>query len=535
MTKPKVIPSKKRSAASESHSEPEAPGFVIVFETPHNFLPRRAVMRKAKRAPKPAVRPQRDSRPHREDRDGQVTKRRQRNSEQEPEEDVQPEVPLKKRPRKRETKEHQDLPQTLTESSVHEAPVSKAHPPPEPQSRVSASGSSEDIPLSSCLPSSSGGGHGVATATAGRGRKAATGWPRGYPHVPGSCSFSPSCELMCDDLIAHSLARGLVPLTKALLAACGYDDEEGFQPPCGHVSPSPSPDIDRSPLIVEPAPLIAEPTTPLIVAPRPWYPYNMVPHWLVDSSPADSVAPLLEALTPRTVSQIFDEADPHEVDRFVQLCFHIHCESLRPGPFPSAFEGIGGPSYGSVFEDSSSTRYFSDGVQDSRPVLPVSSLSAAHWSLEDLPGLDWPAPPALPPASTWTLPRIFYFCPSTAREMTPAYKGNWNAPLGSASAPTARGADLAMPPQPGFSPRSEAAVILAELASVKARSHAATRMNMRQAIAPSRNDMPRLSISESSAERRQSRQVESGLAHWLLPPSCEGQLGGTTSSCWRGR
>lgn len=530
MTKPKVIPSKKRSAASESHSEPEAPGFVIVFETPHNFLPRRAVMRKANRAPKPAVRPQRDSRPHKEDRDGQVTKRRQRNSEQEPEEDVQPEVPLKKRPRKRETKEHQDLPQTLTESSVHEAPVSKAHPPPEPQSRVSASGSSEDIPLSSCLPSSSGGGHGVATATAGRGRKAATGWPRGYPHVTGSCSFSPSCELMCDDLMAHSLARGLVPLTKALLAACDYDDETGFDPSCGHVSPSPSPspDTDRAPLIVEPASLIVEPT-PLIVAPTPWYSYNTRPRWLVDSPLTDSVAPLLEALTPSTVSRIFDEADPRDVDRFVQLCLHIHNQCPIPGPLPPTFASLGGHPYGGVFEDSSSTRYFSDGVQDSRPVLPVSSLGSGHWSLEDLPGLDWPAPPALPPASTWTLLRSFYFDPSAAREMTPAYKGNWNAPLGSAFVPTARGAGLPMLPTLEFSPRSEAALILAELASGQARdgSHATTRMAMRQATAPPR-DMARLPPSEASAEGCQPWKVQSGLAHWLLPPSCEGQFGERT-------
>lgn len=529
MTKPKVAPSKKRSAASESRSEPEAPGFVIVIEKPHNLLPSRSVMRKARRAPKPAARSQRDSRLRRESYNEQATKRPQRDSEQKPEEDAQSEAPLKKRPRKRETEEHQDVPQTLTESSALDALASKVHLLPGLEPRASASGSSADTPASSCLPSSSCGGHGVVTATAGRGRKATTGRSRGYPHVMGSCSFSPSCELMCGDLMAHSLARGLVPLTKALLAVCDYDDETGFDPSCGHVSPSPSPspDTDWAPLIVEP--------TPLIVAPTPWYSYNTRPRWLVDSPPTDSVAPLLEALTPSTVSRIFDEADPRDVDRFVQLCLHIHNQCPIPGPLPPTFASLGGHPYGGVFEDSSSTRYFSDGVQDSRPVLPVSSLGTGHWSLEDLPGLDWPAPPALPPASTWTLLRSFYFDPSAAREMTPAYKGNWNAPLGSAFVPTARGAGLPMLPTLGFSPRSEAALILAELASGQARSRAATRMNMRQAIAPSRNDMPRLSISESSAERCQSRQVESGLAHWLLPPSCEGQFGGTTSSCWRGR
>ncbi|EIW53952.1 uncharacterized protein TRAVEDRAFT_23205 [Trametes versicolor FP-101664 SS1] len=528
MTRPKATPSKKRSTASKSRGTPDTPGFAIVIESPHTFLPSRHVTRKARRAPKPAARPQGDSVPRREDHDGQATKRRQRNSEQEP--DVQSQPPPKKRPRKRETEEHQDVPQTLTESPALDALASKVHLLPGLEPRVSASGSSEDIPLSSCLPSSSGGGHGVATATAGRGRKAATGWPRGYPHVTGSYSFSPS---------SHSLARGLVPLTKALLAACGYDDEEGFQPPCGHVSPSPSPspDIDRSPLIVEPAPLIAEPT-PLILAPTPWYSYNMRPQWLVDSPPADSVAPLLEALTPRTVSRIFDEADPRAVDRFVQLCRLIHDQCLLPDPLPPTFTSLGGHPYGGVFEDSraSCTSYFPGGIRDSRPVpLLSSSMSAAYKSLGDLSGLDWITPPALPLTFGWTPPRSFYFDPPAAPEMAFTYQGSWSAPQGSAFAPTARGADLPMPPQPGFSPRSEAAVILAELASGKARSHAATRMNMRQAIAPSRNDMPRLSISESSAERRQSRQVESGLAHWLLPPSCEGQFGGTTSSCWRGR
>lgn len=526
MTKPKATPSKKRSTASKSRDTPEAPGFAIVIESPHTFLPSRHIMRKARRASKPAARPRRDSVPRREDHDGQATKRRQRNSEQEP--DVQSQPPPKKRPRKRETEEHQDVPQKLTESLVHDSPVSKAHPPPEPQSRASVSGSSEDIPLSSCLPSSSGGGHGVATATAGRGRKVTSGRQRGYPHVMGPCSFSPSCELMCDDLMAHSLARGLVPLTKALLAACDYGDEKGFDPSCGHVSPSPSPDTDQSPLIVEPTPLKAEPT-PLIVAPTPWYSYNMRPQWLVDSPPADSVAPLLEALTPRTVSRIFDEADPRAVDRFVQLCRLIHDQCLLPGPLPPTFASLGGHPYGGVLEDSSSTRYFSDGVQDSRPVLPVSSLGTGHWSLEDLPGLDWPAPPALPPASTWTLLRSFYFDPSAAREMTPAYKGNWNAPLGSAFVPTARGAGLPMLPTLGFSPRSEAALILAELASGQARdgSHATTRMAMRQATAPPR-DMARLPLSEASAEGCQPWKVQSGLAHWLLPPSCEGQFGERT-------
>lgn len=106
----------------------------------------------------------------------------------------------------------------------------------------------------------------------------------------------------------HSLAMGLVPLTETLLATREYTVTTGFHPPYGHV---PSCCFSR------------HDSTPLIAEHTPQSGYNTAPRWLVGSPPADSVAPLLEALIPRTVLRIFDEADPRDVDRFVQLCLHL--------------------------------------------------------------------------------------------------------------------------------------------------------------------------------------------------------------------
>lgn len=427
-----------------------------------------------------------------------MVKRRRRNSEQVPEEDAQSEAPPQKRLRKRETEHHHDV----APQPVHGAPISNVGLPPGPEPREPAPDFPTDTPHNSRMLSASGGGRRVATAPPGKGRKAAMGPPRGYPHVMGPCGFPPSSEPMQDSLTAHLLARGLVPLTEAILAACDYSDKTGFHPPCGHVSPVRSSVTDRSPLIVEPT---------------PWYSYTMRPRWLVDSPLVDSVAPLLETLTPKTILRIFDEADPRDVDRFLQLCLHLDDESLLPSPFPPVFEGLGDHPYRGVLQDSSTTgrRCFSEGIQDAHPVLSAStSLSAVYRSLDDLQDLDW-----------LTSPASSYSNPSIASEMPAlAYQGNWNTPYGALSAPDARGrARWPIPPAFPFSPRSEAAFILAELASGQTGTHAATRMDMRRTAGPP-SDMTRLSTSDFNAEHRQSRQDESGMRHWHLPPSCEGQF-----------
>ncbi|OJT11550.1 hypothetical protein TRAPUB_11915 [Trametes pubescens] len=483
MTKPKSIPSNKRSAALKSRRKPKASGFVIVIETPRDFLQSSRMTQTDSPPPQPTVRAHCDLSPRREDCSEQATKRRHRNWEQQPEEDAQSGAPPKKWPRKRRIEEQKDIQQQLMEPPFCDATASKVGLLPEPDSRDSPSDSSEDASLASQ--------RGAATVPPGKGKKAASASLRGYPHIMGPCGWPPSSEPMCDSLMACALERDLVPITAALLAACEYSNKWGYHPPGDPVSSSriSRPDLGSS----------------RVAAPAPRYRYNAAPRWLVDSPPAESVAPPLEALTPRTVLRIFDEADPRDVDRFVQWCLHLDGQALLSGPLPPAFEGLSDHPHGGVHEDLSPTRHFSERTQDMSFVSP--HMSAAYGSLpDDLSGLDWLAPPALPPTSSWALPQPFYFGPSAAPEMAFAYQGEWNVPDGALSAPATLCASWPMPLAFPSSPRSEAALILVDLASGQAGPHAATRADMRQAAAPP-NDMPeaRLSIPESAESRQRNR------------------------------